>query len=49
MVAVVGLENVSFGINISMKFLTCDRCDCNFEVGVNSWKNRRSRKKNFGI
>ena len=49
MVATVGVENVSFGINIGMKFLTCDRCDCNFEVGVNSWKNRRSRKKNFGI
>ena len=32
-----------------MKFLTCDCCNCNFEVNRNSWKNRRSRKKISGV
>jgi hypothetical protein len=34
---------------INMKILVCDCCSNNFKVHYNSWKNRRSRKKNFGI
>ena len=34
---------------INMKTLACDCCNNTFKVHYNSWKNRRSRKKNFGI
>ena len=34
---------------INMKILVCDCCDNTFKVHYNSWSNRRSRKKIFGI